>query len=143
MTKRSHGDGGIEQRGKTSWRLRYRIGKQRYEKTFSGTLKEAKTELGKLLRSGDIGSHVAPDKATLATWARQWIEAGAPGRKRQAVGTRAIERYDQLLRTHVLPTLGEHKLQQIHSTDIDKLYLSFESKIAPRTAYRASRAQRI
>ena len=131
---RAHGDGGIERRGKTSWRLRYRIGKVRYEKTFSGTLKEAKTELRKLLRSGDTGEHVAPDNATLAVWAKQWIEAGAPGRKRQAVGARAIENYDQLLRSHVLPVLGEHKLQQIDSTDIDKLYLSLEGKIAPRTA---------
>ena len=132
---RAHGDGGIERRGKTSWRLRYRIGKVRYEKTFSGTLKEAKTELRKLLRSGDTGEHVAPDNATLAVWAKQWIEAGAPGRKRQAVGARAIENYDQLLRSHVLPILGEHKLQQIfYSTDIDKLYLSLEGKIAPRTA---------
>ena len=30
MTKRSYGDGGIDQRGKNSFRLRYRIGKQRY-----------------------------------------------------------------------------------------------------------------
>src|SRR4029077_12681392 len=112
----------------------YRIGKKRYEKTFSGTRKEAKTELRRLLRSGDTGEHVAPDNATLAAWAKQWIEAGAPGRKRQAVGTRAIERYDQLLRTHVLPTLGDHKLQQIHSTDIDRLYIALEGRIAPRTA---------
>ena len=135
MTKRrAHGDGGIYPQGKDTFRLRYRIGKKRFSQTVCGNLSDARRELRKLLRTGDTGEHVAPDSVTLATWSKQWIEAGAPGRKRQAVGARAIERYYQLLRTHVLPALGEHKLQHIHSTDIDKLYLSLERKIAPRTA---------
>ena len=135
MTKRrAHGDGNIEERGENIFRLRYRVNKKRYRATFRGTLKEARTELRRLLRSGDTGEHVAPGKATLATWAKHWIEIGAPGRKKQKVGERAIERYNQLLRTHVLPTLGEYKLQQIDSAHIDKLYPSLEGKIAPRTA---------
>src|SRR5262249_32062463 len=79
MTKRSHGDGGIDQRGENRFRLRYRTGKRRFAKTFHGTLSDAKKELRALLRSGDTGEHVAPDKATLSGWAEQWIEAGAPG----------------------------------------------------------------
>jgi hypothetical protein len=55
MTKRSYGDGGIDQRGENSFRLRYRIGKQRFSATFKGTLAEAKVELRRLLRSGDTG----------------------------------------------------------------------------------------
>ena len=82
MTKRSYGDGGIDQRGENSFRLRYRIGKHRYSVTFQGTLAEAKKELRALLRSGDTGEHVAPDKGTLAEWAREWIEVGAPGHYR-------------------------------------------------------------
>jgi hypothetical protein len=42
MTKRSYGDGGIDQGGENSFRLRYRIGKQRYSVTLKGTLAEAK-----------------------------------------------------------------------------------------------------
>ena len=83
MTKRrAHGDGNIEERGENIFRLRYRVNKKRYRATFRGTLKEARTELRRLLRSGDTGEHVAPDKATLATWAKHWIEIGAPGRKK-------------------------------------------------------------
>jgi integrase len=134
MTKRSYGDGGIYPQGKNTFRLRYRVNGKRYSKTIEGSRVDAKKELRALLRSGDTGEHVAPDKAMLAGWAQQWIEAGAPGRNKRAAGARAVERYEQLLRTHVLPTLGERKLQQIHSTDIDKLYLSLEGKIAPRTA---------
>ena len=69
MTKRTYGDGSITKRGKSSFRLRYRIGKQRYSVTFQGTPAEARQELRRLLHSGDTGEHVAPDKATLASWA--------------------------------------------------------------------------
>ncbi|MGA6934468.1 MAG: hypothetical protein WB041_03625 [Pseudolabrys sp.] len=94
MTKRrAHGDGNIEERGENIFRLRYRVNKKRYRATFRGTLKEARTELRRLLRSGDTGEHVAPDKATLATWAKHWIEIGAPGRKKTEswrAGNRAL-----------------------------------------------------
>jgi len=81
----------------------------------------------------DTGAHVAPDKGTFGEWARTWIEIGAPGQKRRkANGARAVERYGQLLR-HVLPVLGKIKLQQLQSTNIDKLYASLEGTMAPQT----------
>jgi integrase len=134
MTRRSYGEGNIEKRGENRFQLRYRVNKKRFKKTFHGTLADAKKELRAILHSGDTGEHVAPDKGTLAEWAALWIETGAAGQKRRKAGARAIQRYAQLLRTHVLPTLGCVKLQQLDSTDIDKLYLVLEGKkIAPRT----------
>jgi integrase len=47
---------------------------------------------------------------------------------------RALERYGELMRTHILPTLGELKLQKIDSTHIDALYLSIEDKMSLSTA---------
>jgi integrase len=130
--KRSYGDGGITQRGKTSFRLRYRIDGTRHEKTFHGTPAEARTELRRLLRSGDTGEHVAPDRATLAGWAEQWIAIGCPGRNRTAVGARSVERYSEILNLHVLPALGGYKLQEIDAADIDRLYVALEGKLRTR-----------
>jgi integrase len=80
MTKRrAHGDGGIDPRGPDTWRLRYRVNRKRFTKTFHGSLSEARKELRRLIRSGDTGEHVAPDKIMLAQWVEQWIAAGAPG----------------------------------------------------------------
>jgi integrase len=134
MTKRPYGDGSIQQRG-DSFRLRYRIGKQRYEVTFKGTLAEAKKKLRDLLKSGDNGTHVEPTRMTLAKWAEHWLSIGCPGQKKRRAGRRSVERYEQLLRGHVIPALGEKKLQQLHATDIDRLYESIEGKLAPRTQY--------
>jgi len=49
-------------------------------------------------------------------------------------GNRSLERYRDILRLHVLPTLGDYKLQEIDATDIDRLYISLEGKLHARTA---------
>ena len=135
MTKRSYGGGGIHARGKNSFRISYYVAGERYAKTFHGTRADANKELRRLLHSGDTGEHIAPDKATLAGWVQAWIETGCPGRNRTAVGNRSIERYSDIMRLHVLPALGDYKLQEIHSTDIDKLYIGLEGKLHARSAH--------
>ena len=105
MTKRSYGDGGIDQRGENNFRLRYRIGHQRYSVAFQGTLKEAKTKLRELLKSGDDGKHVDPTRMTLGEWIEHWLSIGAPGRRKDVRGRRSVERYEELLRGHVIPAL--------------------------------------
>jgi integrase len=130
--KRSYGDGGIDQRG-NSFRLRYRVKGRRFEKYFHGTLAEAKTELRRLLRSGDTGEHVAPTKDTLAGFAQAWLDAGAPGRKKERVGARSLERYTSILHHHVLPGLGNRRLQDIDASDIDRLYVALEGKLHLRS----------
>jgi integrase len=136
MSNRGHyGSGSIDPSGEGAWRLRYRIDGQRFAKHVKGTKQEATKELRRLLREGDTGTHVAPDKTTLGDWIDHWISIGAPGRRKKKVGRRTLERYAELLRTHVVPALGQEKLQQIQSTKIDKLYAGLEEKIAPRTAH--------
>jgi integrase len=137
MTKRASGEGSVQPRGENTFRLRYRIDSQRFEKTFHGTRGDARKELRRLLKSADDGDHVEPTKITVGQWIDQWLEAGAPGRRRKKVSQRTLERYGQLLRTHVKPVLGSRPLQQLKAPEIDMLYsaIADEGKIAPRTAH--------
>lgn len=135
MTKRSHGDGAIDTRGENVHRLRYRVDGKRFTKTFHGSLSEARKELRALVRSGDTGDHVAPDKITVGAWIDQWIRAGAPGRKKKVVGQRTLERYEELLRVHVKPKLGGRPLQKLRATEIDELYGELEPLMAPMTLH--------
>jgi integrase len=123
--KRSHGDGGIDQRGENSFGLRYRINGKRYSVAFHGTLSDARKKLRELIRSGDVGDHVAPDKITIAQWIEHWL-----GQKR--VGRRALERYTGLLRTYIIPALGNRRLQELQPIEIDRLYAGLAAK--PATA---------
>ncbi len=134
--RRGFRDGGIDQRGENSWRLRYRIGGQRFTKTVQGTKTEAQKALRDMLHAGDTGEHVAPDKMTLGQWIDHWVSIGCPGNKRRKqVGQRSLEGYAQLLRSHVVPTLGSRPLQQLEAAEIDRLYVSLGEKMSPRTAH--------
>jgi integrase len=137
MTKRSHGDGGIDERGPNNWRLRYRVNGKRVSVAFAGTKTEARGKLRSLLDAASKGDHVDPNKITVGEWIDQWITAGAPGRKKKKVSQRTLERYEQLLNTHVKPKLGTRLLQKLPATDIDKLYsdIAEAATIAPRTQH--------
>jgi hypothetical protein len=143
---RDYGDGSIDQRGPDRWRLRWRVGGQRYSKAFHGTKRAAQVELRRLLKSADDGIHVAPDRITLAAWSEQWLALlerrtdaeGEPakhnrGRRRGLVSARTLERYGDMLRVHILPTLGPRPLQQLSTTEIDDLYIKLERQLAPGT----------
>jgi integrase len=139
MKRRGHGEGSIDQRGEDQWRLRYRVDGKRYAVAFHGTLGAARAELRRLLKSGDDGEHVAPDKLTVATWIDRWLDLlarqpeGEGRRKRGLVNQRSIERYAELLRTHVVPALGHRPLQKVTPTELDNLYAKLEQKLAVRT----------
>ncbi|KRR26486.1 hypothetical protein CQ14_03085 [Bradyrhizobium lablabi] len=127
--KRSHGDGSIQKRGENSWRLRYYVGDVRHSLTFRGTRKEAADKLRSLLADAGKGVHVAPDKRTLSQWADDWIALKTAERQHKTVA-----RYEDLLKKHVLPRLGERPLQQIKPIEIQKLYAEMTA-LAPRTRH--------
>jgi integrase len=127
--KRGHyGSGTLAASGKNSWRIRYRIGGERFAKTIKGTRTEAAKELRRLLQAGDDGRHVAPDRMTLGQWVEQWIAL-----KERTTETSTAERYARVLKIHVVPVLGLKALQKITATDLDKLYANLENDLSARS----------
>ena len=124
MTGRRYGEGSIDPRGPDRWRLRYRIDGKRFSITVHGTKAVAQRELRRLLREGDTGEHVAPDKMTFAAWSDAWLVLLDRG----LVTAKTREGYADVLRLHVLPTLGRRPIQQIKVTEIDALYAAMESR---------------
>jgi len=124
--KRNHGDGGIDTRGPDTHRLRWRADGRRHIKTVHGSITEARKELRRLLKTADDGKHVAPDRITFAGWITQWLTL-----KERTLEPQTWERYDRLMRNHVVPALGARPLQRITAIEIDGLYAGL--KLAPRT----------
>jgi hypothetical protein len=89
--KGHYGSGTIDQQGEHSWRLRYRIAGRRLTKTEQGSKTAAAKELRQLLHDADAGTHVAPDRITVEEWIDRWLSAGAPGRRKKAVGARTLD----------------------------------------------------
>jgi integrase len=139
MSRRDHGDGAIDARGPDRWRLRWRVDGKRFTKSFHGSIGEARKELRRLIKSADDGAHVAPDKLPLAAWIDRWLalqrrsDTDQPGRG--LVNARTLERYEELLRLHVVPTLGKRPLQRITATEIDALYMALGERLSARTVH--------
>ena len=104
--KRDHGDGGIDERGKDRWRLRWRADGQRHTKAFRGTLSEARKELRRLLKSADDGVQIAPAKLSLGEYVRSWLDGA------NDLSPKTLERYRQLAEQRILPHLGSVALQK-------------------------------
>jgi integrase len=146
MKRREHGEGAIDERGENVFRLRYRVDGKRFTKTVRGSLSEARKELRRLIRTGDISEHIAPDRIKLSDWVDKWLallerksdggEAQADEkRKRGLVNPRTLERYSQLLKLCVVPTLGTRPIQKIQASEIDELYIALEKRLSPRTVH--------
>lgn len=148
IARRGHGEGAITERGKDRWRIRWRVNGKRYTATVKGSMSDARRALRAKLKSGDDGSHVAPDRITLAKWTEKWIallkrqasEVDPPQetkgkRKRGLVNARTLERYEELLCLHVVPTLGDRALQKLTAGDFDTLYVKLEQTLSVRTVH--------
>jgi integrase len=82
-------------------------------------------------RSGEVAE---PSKMTVGQLFDMWIDAGAPGqRTRKATTERTRDRYRDIFNGHVRPALGDHKVQRLQSTQIDKLYAQLGSKTSEMT----------
>jgi integrase len=74
----------------------------------------------------------------LAAWVDRWIallrRGDDTGKKRRGlVNARTLERYEDMMRVHILPTLGQRPLQRITPSEIDAVYTKMEEHLAPGT----------
>jgi integrase len=124
--------GHIRQRSPGSWEIRYPLqpdpsGERRLATaTVRGDRRAAEKELRARLKAVDDNAYVAPDRITVAKWIETWFAT-------IEVDPRTAERYDQLLRLHVVPTLGAVRLQALRASDLETLYTSLKNKSSDRT----------
>jgi integrase len=114
--------------------------------TFRGSRPEAQKELRRLLKTVDDREHVAPSRLTLTVWVKEWIRLlnrGETGGRRGLVSARTSERYEELLASYVLPTIGETAVQRITTGAIDAIYIAMEERgLSPSTVRHAHIALR-
>jgi integrase len=123
--------GHIRKRGRDSWELKYDLGdrtdgqRQTRYKSFRGSKREAAAELTKLLAQVQAGSHVDPDKLTVAEYIRARV---AHWRATGIVRAKGAERYDELVEYQVVPFLGAKRLQKLRSIDIEEWHADLLTK---------------
>src|SRR5262245_1917141 len=101
--------GHIRRRGERSWELKYEAGtdartgkRQTRYLSFKGTKREAEAKLNELLAAVAKGSHIDPNKITVAEFVQaridQWEGSGT-------ISARSAERYRELHRNQITPFL--------------------------------------
>ncbi len=115
--------GSSQKRGKGSWRLvfdleRDHTGKRRQKVvSFKGNKRDAEAELSRILAEIKNGGFVDPDSVTVAEYLERWMEYTS-----HSVSGKTLERYEGICRGHLIPALGEIKLQRLQPLQIQETY---------------------
>lgn len=127
--------GHIRKRGERSWELKYDVGtggdglrKTRYA-SFKGTKREAAIELARLVTAAAAGEQVDPTRVTVAEFLTRWDTDWC----KSNVSPKTAERYEELMRLHVVPHVGAVRLQKLRAVQLVELYGKLAAKLAPRT----------
>ena len=117
--------GHIEKRGKNSYSIAISLGKDtdtgkyKYQwTTVKGTKKETEKRLSELLHQLDNGTFIKPGKTTLAEYLERWLKDYAwPN-----LAPRTAEGYQYIVRSHLIPSLGQIPLTQLKPEHLQRLY---------------------
>ena len=116
--------GTIRQRAKGSWTLWFDVGKdengKRRQKTITirGTKRDAERELHRLIHALEQGDSVQPSKETVAAYLSRWLADYA----KPNTAPRTYDRYEEIVRAHLIPALGGHALAKLQPTTIQAYY---------------------
>jgi len=138
--------GNITRRGKSSWRIKYDIGRDpvtgerqtRYI-TVRGTKKDAQRELTRILHEIDLGAHVDATKESVGEYLERWLRDYAKGE----VAPKTFERYSEIVTKHLKPALGAIVLKDLKPLQIQGYYskalesgrLNGKGGLSPRTVH--------
>ena len=131
--RRGHGEGAVYQRATdglwvASLNLGFINGKRRRKVSYAKTQREAIANLNALKRAQEQGQDLTKPSSTLSTWLDQWHTNKTADGLRPAT----LRSYRWLIDTHIVPTLGEVRLDRLTPADIRALITrKSQSGLAP------------
>lgn len=126
--------GTITRRGNDSWRLRYDVGRDaggnRIRRSLSvrGSYKDAEQALTAALAQRDQGFDVEPHRLTVEQFLSRWLET-------HNVTPQSKARYQQLIRRHVLPSIGTVRLTALKPLHVQECLAVAERNVSASTAH--------
>lgn len=136
MNKRDYGEGSYVERSPGAWLITVPLGsdasgkRRRQRFTVKGNKAAAKKALRQEMAKRDNGFGVAPDRITTGEWLTRWLERHIASGK---IGPRAADRYDGIVKKHLIPAIGAVKLQALRADQIDDLKTAWLNGTATTT----------
>lgn len=122
-TRNAQGSGSIRQRPDGRWEARYTVGrdpgtgKQIRKSVYGKTQAEVRKKLNAVTAAIDNGTYIEPSKLKVADWLGIWLDEYTLDIK-----PRSLESYQQLVKNHIIPALGNVRLTALKPHHIQKLY---------------------
>ena len=121
MAKRGNSEGSIYKRDDGRWASTVSLGWEggkRKRKTFYGrTRREVQEKLVKAQHALQQGLTVTSEKQTVGQFLQQWLEQSA----RPTLRPRTFISYEELVRLHMIPTLGRLQLLKLTPQHVQNL----------------------
>ena len=138
--------GSIVKRGKNSWSVILDLGRdpvtgkrRQLWRSVKGPKREAEALLVQLLHQRDTGIDVPPGKLSVTEFLQRWLATYA----RPNTAPKTFRRYEQLVRVHMVPTLGSLPLTKLRPLHIQEAYRRILDKgLSARTALQCHRVLR-
>lgn len=121
--KRANGEGSIRKRSDGRWEGRYTVGydengKVKMKNVLGKTQAEVKEKLKIKLEEAKVLDVAKSESYTVAEWAALWFEIYAKPNIRE----RTADYYNRYITKHIVPCLGDIKLNKLTGRQIQKMY---------------------
>ena len=138
--RRGHGEGSIFKRklgGRVvGWmamlELGWEDGKRKRKAVYGRTEAEVRAKLKDVQRGVDAGLDVGHASQTVGAWLTKWLQQLEDGQKRRS---NTLRRYGSLVRVHLIPGLGNHRLDKLSRVHVDDLLTRKLGELQPRTVH--------
>jgi integrase len=131
-SKRGNNEGSITHRADGRWMARVTLEDGTRKNFYAKTRQEASRLLAGALRDRDAGLPIVGEKQTVEQYLGQWLNDIKP-----TIRHRSWIRYEEMVRLHVLPTVGAVALSRLSPQQVQALYTAKLSQgLAPATVAR-------
>ncbi len=121
MAKRGNGEGSIYRRNDGRWVGEMTIEGRKRKFVYGKTRKEVQEKLQTALQELQQGIVMTGTaRQTLEQFLTDWLENS----QKQSVRARTYERYEEIVRLHIAPVLGRHRLQKLSAQHVQAFGLA-------------------
>jgi integrase len=131
VTKRANGEGSIYRRSDGRWAAQLPLGSGRSKFFYGRTKLEVTQKLNAARHAKEQGATFGPE-LTILKFLMDWLTGARPGLRAST-----WKRYEELVRLHIVPTLGSMKLSKLTPQHVQNLYATLlSSGLSPATVQR-------
>ncbi len=116
--RRGNGEGTITKRPNGTYEARITIENGKRKTFYGKTRKEVQEKLKVALREQQQGTLVTAPQQKVEDFLKQWLE----DTQRDSIRPRSFERYEEIVRLHIVPVLGRIQLQKLTPQQVQSFY---------------------